>query len=302
VMQMKTSRLLEIIYILLSKQRMTAKELAEHFEVSTRTIYRDVDAISMAGIPIYAEKGNNGGISLLPNFVLNNLIFNEKEQKEIMSAIQGLSQAQAAGIDPILQKLSAIFNRTAVNWLEIDFAYWGHDKGYMWGDFKTAILERRIVEFDYHSTYGEKTHRSIEPIQLWFKFRAWYLKGFCLTRQDIRTFKLTRVKNLVVTDEFFEERDFLDITSPNPTEHQQPNIQLRLKIDSEMAYRVLDEFASDDIQQEPDGSFIVTVNCRDDSWVHNLVLSFGEHIEVIEPAHIRSIIQKKAHKIIGKYF
>lgn len=200
---MQMNRLFEITYILLNKNTITAKELAEHFGVSARTIYRDVDTISLAGIPIYAERGKGGGISLLPDFVLNKSILNEQEQNEILSALQSLSGVKAAETSQVLKKMSAIFNKNTVSWLEVDFSDWGDAKGKTFHDFKTAILERRIAEFDYYSTNGETTHRLIEPIQLWFKSKSWYIKGFCLTRQDIRLFKLSRVRNLTVTSDQF---------------------------------------------------------------------------------------------------
>ena len=175
---MQMNRLFEIIYILLNKKIATAKELAEHFGVSQRTIYRDVDTLSLAGIPVYTEKGKGGGISLLPDYVLNKSILSEQEQNEILSALQGLSSVKTAETDQVLKKLSAIFNKNTIRWLEVDFSDWSYSNGKTFNDFKTAILERRIAEFDYFSTYGEKTHRRVEPIQLWFKSKAWYIKGF----------------------------------------------------------------------------------------------------------------------------
>jgi predicted DNA-binding transcriptional regulator YafY len=205
----QVNRLFEIIYILLDKKIATAKELAEHFGVSQRTIYRDVDTLSLAGIPVYTEKGKGGGISLLPEFVLNKSILSEKEQNEILSALHGLAGVKTSETNQVLQKLSAIFNKTAANWLEVDFSDWSYANGRVFNDFKTAILERRVAEFDYYSTYGEMTLRRVEQMQLWFKSKAWYIKGFCLTRQDMRLFKLTRVRNLTVTGDRFAERDLL---------------------------------------------------------------------------------------------
>ena len=296
---MQANRLFEIIYILLNKQRVTAKELAEKFEVSSRTIYRDIDTISLAGIPIYTEKGKGGGISLLPDFVLNKSILSEQEQNEILSALQGFSQIQTTETGHVLQKLSTIFNRTAANWLEVDFTDWSFASEDFWRAIKTAILERRIAEFNYYSTYGEKTHRRVEPIQLWFKSKAWYLKGFCLAKNDVRLFKLTRIKDLTVTDESFGKR--ASLASPPTPERRKKDITLRLKIAPEMTYRVLDEFAGDLEEQQPDGSFIVKVSWPEDYWVYGTILSFGEYIEVLEPPHIRNIIREKAQKILGKH-
>ena len=291
-----------MVYILLSKQSTTSKELAERFGVSQRTIYRDIDTLSLAGIPVYTEQGKGGGISLLPDFVLNKSILSEQEQNEILSALQSLTNIKTAGAEQVLQKLSTVFNKTAANWLEVDFSDWSYANGDVFNGFKTAILERRIAEFDYHSTYGEKTHRRIEPIQIWFKSRAWYIKGFCLTRQDIRLFKLTRVKNLNVTDERFPERDlFSAIPNPGP-DRPQADVTLKLKIAPEMAHRVYDEFDENHIEQQPDGSFIVSVTwLEDELWLYNAIFSFGEYVEVIEPDYIRKNMKEKIRKISEKY-
>ena len=282
---------------------MKAKELAERFGVSTRTIYRDVDTLSLAGIPIYMEKGRNGGIRLLPDFVLNKSILSEQEQNEILSALQGLSLVGDGEAGQVLKRLSAIFNKTAINWLEVDFSDWSFGNGYVFDCFKTAILEKRIAKFDYYSTYGEMTHRHIEPIQLWFKSRAWYIKGFCLSKQDIRLFKLARVRNLSVADETFSKRDLL---APRPDtgsdeSHHKPDVTMRLSIAPEMAYRVYDEFADTMVEKQPDGSYIVTVTWPEDNWVYGFILSFGEYIKVLEPEYLRQIIKDKAIKIAGQY-
>jgi len=299
---MQVNRLFEIIYTLLNKNTVTAKELAERFGVSQRTIYRDIDALSLAGIPVYTEKGKGGGISLMPDFVLNKSILSEGEQNEILTALQGLSGVKAAETDRILQKLSTVFNRSAVNWLEVDFSGWGCYDGGAFYDFKTAILERRVAEFDYFSASGEMTRRRVEPIQLWFKSKSWYLRGFCLTRRDIRLFKLTRVRNLTVTDECFPERDLLvSAAESRPSGHEKRDVALRLKIAKEMTYRVYDEFDEDMAEKQPDGSFIVSVTWPEDDWVYGSILSYGEHIEVLEPEYIREIIKGKLQKTAEKY-
>ena len=299
---MQTNRMFEIIYILLNKKSVTAKELAERFGVSTRTIYRDVDTISLAGIPIYTEQGKGGGISLLPEFVLNKSVLSEQEQNEILLALQGLSNVKTAETNQVLQKLSTIFNKTVANWMEVDFSDWRYTNAEFFNGFKTAILERRMAEFDYYSGQGEKTYRRIEPIQLWFKSRAWYIKGFCLTRQNVRLFKLTRVGNLIVTNAHFSERDLLAIP-PNtgPVERQRPDVTLKMKIAPEMTHRVFDEFGEDMVERQTDGGFIATVIWPEDEWMYGFLLSFGEHVEVLEPEHVRESVREKAQKMVEKY-
>ena len=296
---MQINRMFEIIYILLNKKSQTAKELAEHFGVSTRTIYRDIDALSLAKIPVYTEKGKGGGIRLLPDFVLRNSLLSEEEQREILSALEGLSTVKAAQSSQVLQKLSALFNKPVENWLQVDFSDWTFASSGLWDDFKTAILERRIVEFDYYSTSGEKTRRRIEPIQLWFKLKAWYVTGFCETRQDVRLFKLSRVRNPRVTDRHFSDRSFPPFPSDSDSAAEQDKtIPLKLKIQPEMTWLVLDEFTEEEAEKQPDGSFIVSTAWPQSDWLYGFLLSFGEYLEVLEPLHLRDAIREKAEKII----
>ena len=295
---MQINRLLEIVYVLLRKNTVTAKELAERFSVSQRTIYRDIDTLSLSGIPVYTEKGKGGGISLLPDFVLNKSILSEAEQNEILSALHGLSSLKTTETDHVLQKLSAVFNKSAADWLDVDFSDWNYRNGGYFNDIKTAILERRIIEFDYFSTYGEKTSRRIEPIQIWFKSRSWYVNGFCLLRNDLRLFKLTRMKGLLVTDERFEERDLLTETPNREFEREQKSdIKLVLKIAPEMTFRVYDDFSDGMIDIQPDGSFIASAIFPEDDWIYGYIASFGEFVEVLEPKHVRENIKIKALKL-----
>lgn len=301
-MKMKTNRLFEIIYILLNKKSVTARELTEHFGVSRRTICRDIDTLSLAGIPIYTERGKGGGIRLMPDFVLNKSLLNEQEQTEILTALQSLSNIKTDDTDQILGKLSTVFNKTTTNWMAVDFAGWSHENDFF-NILKQAILERRVTQFDYYNTYGEKTLRHVEPIQLWFKSKSWYLKGFCRKKQDLRLYKLSRIKNLVVTEEHFLERDLLDVLDDSTQDYcyNQQNIRIKLRIEPEMAYRVFDDFYESMVEKQPDGSFIVTVEWPENSWLYNFILSFGNYIEVIEPKHLQGIIKAEAKKISEKY-
>ena len=303
---MQIDRLFQIIYTLLDKKSATAKELAAQHSVSVRTIYRDVETLSSVGIPVYTEQGKGGGISLLPNFVLNKSILNEWEQTEILSALQGLSSVKTIETDRVLQRLSTFFNKAVVNWIDVDFSHWGFIAGEFFNGFKTAIISRRVAEFDYYAVYGETApsfiRRRIEPIQLWFKGKAWYVKGFCLLRQDIRTFKLSRMGNLIITDEYFAERDLTALPdTPSNPDWEKKNILLKFKIDQEMAHRVYDEFHESQAEKQPDGSFIVTTSWPEDDWVYGTILSYGEHIEVLEPPHVRTLIKEKAEKIVKKH-
>ena len=298
---MQTNRLFEIVYFLLNKKSTTASELAEHFGVSRRTICRDIDTLSVAGIPIYTERGKGGGISLLPDFVLSKSILSEQEQNDVLSALQILSNIEAADTKQTLGKLSAIFNKAATNWMEVDFSDWHYENDFF-GDLKAAILERRIIEFAYYNSYGEKSLRRIEPIQLWFKSKSWYLKGFCLSKNDVRLYKLTRMKNLVITEKTFVPREGLAVLdSPLENWDKQQEVTLKLHIAPEMAYRVYDDFGEKEVEKQPDGSFIIRATFTEDAWVYGFLLSYGKHMEVLEPKRIRRRMQEESQTILKKY-
>ncbi|HOQ06721.1 MAG TPA: YafY family protein [Clostridiales bacterium] len=296
------NRLFEIVYILLGKERVTAKELAERFEVSRRTIYRDIEALSAAGIPVYTERGRDGGIGLLPGFTLNRSLLSEQEQEDVISALQALEAVNPRKMAQALTKLSAVFNRKLVNWIEVDFSSWSRLDDGLFDRLKAAIFEKVTVEFDYYSTKGEKTHRRVEPVQLFFKHQAWYLKGFCLSRKSMRMFKLTRIKNLQLTDQRFDDRHSPETMLQDTADGENARpVMLKLKIGPEMAYRVYDEFEPRNIQKQPDGSFVVSAAFTEDEWLYGYILSFCEYAEVIEPPHIRETIREKLERTYGKY-
>ena len=304
IINMQSNRLFQIIYILLNKKTVSAGKLAEQLGVSRRTICRDIDTLSLAGVPIYTEKGKYGGVSLLPEYVLCKSVLSEQEQNEILSSLHGLSNIKTDDTEGVLQKLCSIFNKTATNWLEVDYSAWAHERDYF-NDFKTAILERRVAEFDYYNSYGDKTFRRVEPMRLWFKSKSWYIKGFCLTKNDMRLYKLSRIKNLVVTDEHFIERDPLALSDSfaqaQDFHEGQQIVEIKLRIERQMAYRVYGDFYEGMVEKQKDGSFIVTIDWPEDQWLYGFILSFGDYMEVLEPEHIRKIIKSKAEKIAKKY-
>lgn len=176
------NRLLSIIYILMNKGTVTATELAERFEVSVRTIYRDVDALSMAGIPIYTTKGRGGGISLTEQFVLNKMLVSKKEQKQILAALTSLRETGVREEEEILQKLGDFFMEKPDNWVAIDFSDWSGRRQALFAQIKDAVLNRHVILFDYYGQHGEMNRRCVEPVQLLFKEYTWYLRAFCRTR------------------------------------------------------------------------------------------------------------------------
>jgi len=298
---MQINRLFEIVYILLNKKTITAKELAERFEVSIRTIYRDIDTLGTAGIPVYMSKGKGGGISLLDNFVLNKSILSDNEQNEILAALQSLNAISYPNVDSVISKLGMLFNKADYNWIDVDFSHWGSGDKEKFSLLKTAIVNKKIITFEYYSSYGEKTGRTVEPLQLWFKDKAWYLKGYCLTKQEYRIFKLNRMKNISLTEKTYQ-RELLQLLPDEQTRKNSISIvEIKLNLKSCIAYRVYDEFDENDIVRNVDGNFDVTVSYPEDDWVYGYILSFGSYAEVISPKHIRNIVIGKLEDTLKQY-
>lgn len=294
------SRLFGIMYVLLNKETVTAMELAKQFEVSTRTIYRDIDVLSQAGIPVYARKGKNGGICLMEHFVLNKMLLTEEEQQQILSAMISLDETTAMEKGQVLQKLSCFFQTEPVNWIAIDFSDWGSGQKQLYEDIKNAILTGRVLSFDYYGQNREMSRRIVEPVQLLFKEYTWYLRAYCRERKALRTFKLTRIKRMEVLEEGFVLRDDLHQKEETPQEKQQDVKEeqiyaplITMRIDKKEAYRIYDRFGESNIEVLEDGNFIVRVAYPLDEWVYSLILSFGASAEVLEPREIREEIGRR---------
>ena len=293
------NRLFEIVYLLMQKKKITAKELADKFEVSTRTIYRDIEALSMANIPIYTNKGKKGGIGLLDEYVLNKTILSEEEQNQILFALQGMEKVSYKEKD-VLGKLSVLFNKKIDDWIKIDFSNWGKDSEQeeKFELIKIAILNKRKIEFIYYNSNGNETKRVVEPLQIWFKEKSWYLISYCKLKEDYRIFKIARIKEIKILEEHFER----ELPKENKEEkYNFKNILLELEISKEMAYRVYDEFESNEITKKEDGNFIVKVKYPENDWVYGYILSFGEYIKVLSPDKLKNIIKDKLEKTLKNY-
>lgn len=316
LMEMKINRLLEITILLINRGTITAKELADRFEVSTRTIYRDIDVLSSTGVPVYTNKGSKGGICLMEDYALNKAILNEHESDSLMLALKTLQSTRYPELDRILEKMGALFKNTAQNdWVHIEFSPWGsgpnEDNKFL--DIKVAILKRRVIDFDYVNSQGGKSRRSVEPVQLWFKGGAWYLWGFCQKRNEFRTFRISRVKNLAVTEKMFEKRkqegsrenekaSRNEIAGVNPKIPEMPSVtEFTLRFQPEILYRVYDDFDEDSIKRNEDGTVDVTLSMTEEEWVYSYILSFGHHAEVLEPVHLRNTIHDRLKKAIAFY-
>lgn len=296
---MQINRLFEIVYLLLERKSITAKELAEKFEVSTRTIYRDIEILSSSNIPIYTTQGNGGGICLLDEYVFNKSLLSEEEQNQILFALQGLEKLTNQEEKTILSKMSTLFHKKQNNWIEIDFSDWG-TKGETDRTFnliREAILNKTVCQFTYYNSYGQKNKRKVDPLQIYFKDKAWYLKAYCQEKQDYRLFKIARIRDLQLTSDHFERE--LPLIESKKLEVK--TITLTLTISKEMAYRVFDEFKPEDITKQKNGDFLITVTYPETDWIYGYLLSFGEYLKVQAPTKVQAIIQEKLKKSLALY-
>lgn len=300
---MKMNRLFEIMTILLNKGTVTAKELAERFGVSTRTIYRDIDVLSATGVPVYMSKGNRGGIYLLENYAINRTLISTQESESLLVAIRTMQATQYPELDRVLEKLGAIFKDTlSRDWVEVDFSPWGSraDEKNKFNDIRQALLQRKVIRFQYVNGEGQKSTRAAEPEKLIFKDNAWYLVAFCRERQEYRTFRISRLKKLEIMQEtfepkrscgqYFEAKDF-----------PQQLVHLKLRFQPKALNRLYDYFDDTYITQNDDGSFTMEVALPDGEWIYGYILSFGSLVEVLEPEHVRIAIVERIRQALNIY-
>jgi len=299
-------RLISIIYILMNKGTVTAGELAERFEVSTRTIYRDIEALSIAGIPVYCKKGKNGGISLTEEFVLNKMLITKEEQQEILAALVGLQETEAVEDNreqEILKKLGEFFQTEPIPWVNIDLSDWSGLRKQMYEDIKRAILTHHVIEFDYYGQNRPMSHRVVEPMQLQFKEYTWYLRAYCRERQDFRTFKLFRMQRLSVQETTFAPKTepVQQIVETESSGQEFPVTPLTIWIDKKESYRIYDRFDESELELLPDGNYLAHCAYPLDEWVYSLILWFGPSAKVLEPEFIRVEVQNRIKQMLGNY-
>ncbi|SCY76873.1 helix-turn-helix transcriptional regulator [Alkaliphilus peptidifermentans] len=298
---MAENRLFQMVYLLLEKGSITAPQLANYFEVSVRTIYRDIDILSAAGIPVYTTPGKGGGISLQENFVLNKSLISEAEQEQILMALQGIRIVDVENTNGLLAKLSSVFQKKNVNWIEVDFSDWVKKEANesVFNTLKSAIFQNKKISFLYFSGKGESINRLVEPLKLVFKSKDWFLYGYCCLREKNRLFKLTRIKELELTSE-----NFTRFVPPQIFEGvekiSEKTIPVTLAFDKEMSFRVYDEF-SDGVTCNDDDSFLVKTHLPHNEGLFSYLFSFGDKVEVISPQSIRDELQIRLKKIQDKY-
>lgn len=310
---MKLDRLLAIVMLLINRKHINAKELAEYFEVSQRTIYRDIDAINQAGIPIVSYMGADGGFGIMENFKIDKNFLDEAEINTITTALRNInSTVSNKKISNTLEKLECLKHKNGENdkyinklSINIDYNNWNSnntDKQKL-KILNKAIDEKRIINFDYINTKGEYIHRIVEPFSLLLKDFSWYLHGYCHIKEDYRIFKVKRIHKLNITYDLYSR----DIPLLEMLDYQEewykdkPVHNITLKFAPNAKTRVVDSFNEEQIQFNDDGTTIVNFKFPEDDWLFELILGFGSYVEVIEPAYLRNLIRKKANEIFNIY-
>lgn len=297
---MKDNRLFRILYYILEKEKVTANELADKFEVSVRTIYRDIDSISSVGVPIFTTQGKGGGIKIDNEFILNKSLFDANEKEQIIAALQGLEKTNEAYKSELITKLSALFKIKNSNWIEIDFTSWGSNNTYqdLFNALKTTIINKNIISFSYNSSKAEKINRKVKPIRLLFKEQDWYLYAFCLLRNNFRYFKLSRIKDLEVLAINYED-NFENAVLKKELKYENI-VNIKLKFDKSVAFRVYDEF-NEAIEEDEKGNLYVEIKIPNNYKLYNYIFSFGSNVEILEPKEIRNQFKNTIDELAKKY-
>lgn len=308
---MKVDRLVSMIMILLDKERVGAQELADLFEVSPRTIYRDIDTINMAGIPVRSTSGVGGGFEIMQQYKLDKNVFSTADLSAILMGLSNLSNVMRG--DELVNALAKVKSfvpadrakelALKANQIYIDLSPWMGNRNLQpyFEMIKTALQESRLLSFAYADRYGNKTMRTAEPYQLVLKSNHWYLQGYCHNRNAFRLFKLSRMSNLQIQEGVFTPREYekpqLDFADTLAT--MQTNIKIR--IHKSVMDRVLDFCSYENFTPDGDAHYIVNFPFIENDYYYDILLSFGDKCECLEPPHVRAEMKRKIQDIATLY-
>jgi len=305
---MKLDRMLYIITYLLNHKKVKAQELAEQFEVSVRTIYRDIDAIAQAGIPIVTYQGMDGGIGIVDGFKLDKNLLTGEEISKIVNALKGIQSInEDVKVKLLIEKLSGLTEHAnlipAVNEIMIDLSSWSRfdqlEKGIR--KIKDAIRDHKLIHFKYF-TNDRLTDRRVEPYQIIFKQSNWYLYAYCRLRNDFRLFKIRRMSDLLILEEGFQPRPFvIEELEWNDSSDGELFQQIVVLFDPVMKHSIDDIFGVENYEYLEDGRLRVNFNLPAGSWIYGFLMSFGDKAEIVEPHDLREKISIMAESISKVY-
>jgi predicted DNA-binding transcriptional regulator YafY len=297
--------MIKILMLLLARRKVTARELANRYEISVRSVYRYVEELSVSGIPIEITRGRYGGISILEKFKLPAGYFSKEEYASAINALSAFSaQVDDPSVESALEKLQRQQKNdkrelSVCGNIIVDSASWA-DNGNFSEKMKyceRAVNESLSLEIDYISREGEHTKRVIDPQVLIFKQNVWYVYAFCHTKQDFRTFKIGRIKSAHFTGGTFTKREISKDDIPlNFYYSNEQLIDVTLQIAKAALYDVEEWLGIDSIEPKGD-ALVATVSVPDDEWLINKLLSFGGNVKVVSPASIREKVKNAAKTI-----
>ncbi len=308
---MKVDRLVSIIMILLDKKRIGAQALADMFEVSPRTIYRDVDAINMAGIPVRSTSGVGGGFEIMPEYKVDKKVFSADDLSALLMGLSSLS-GMVRG-DELVHALAKVKSfipadrakdiELKANQINIDLSLWMGNRNIQSSleIIKAAMQESRLLTFEYIAHHGNKTARTAEPYQLVLKSSHWYLQGYCHKREAYRLFRLSRMSNLQMQEETFTPRKYQkpQLDFDNILTNMQTKIKIR--IHKSVMDRVLDFCAYEDFLPDGDAHYIVSFPFIENEYHYGILFSFGDKCECLEPPHVRAEMKRRIQEIAMIY-
>ena len=300
---MKIDRLIGILSVLLQEEKTTAPELAERFEVSRRTINRDIEDLCKAGIPIRTTQGTGGGISIMDGYRMDRTILTSKDMQMILAGLRSLDSVSGSSYyGRLMEKIQAgssefIIGRDSIL---IDLSSWYRETlAPKIETIQDAIGDRRSIRFLYYAPSGE-SRRTVEPYYLVFRWSSWYLWAWCTDRKDYRLFKLNRMDQVTETDQEFTCRE-----APMPDLSTEKifsgGIKVKALFTQDMKWRLVEEFGPQCFTETGDGKLLFTAHYTD---MENLVtwfMTFGAKAEVLEPAEARDIIRRNAEETLQIY-
>ncbi len=308
---MKIDRMMTIIVMLLNRKRVTAKELAEKFEVSVRTIYRDIDAIDLAGIPIISYSGNNGGFGIMDNYKLNHQLLTPSNLISLLTALQGINYSfEDIELDSSIEKLRNLIPKDETHHLDLNMEQiiismpsWADTSKQkkLVKDIRSAMNFSKVISIEYRNYMNEVSTRQIEPMSIIFKGYTWHLFAYCQLKNDFRVFRISRILNMQIEDILFERREKSYLAFEDESKKEELSTSITFKFDPQVRSKVEDIFTRDSIQFLNTGEMIVTAQFPDQEWYLSLILSFGEFVEVLGPEDIRQNVASRAKAMYEKY-
>lgn len=300
---MKIDRLIGILSILLQQDCVTAPFLAEKFEVSRRTINRDIEALGKAGIPIVTTQGRGGGISIMAGYRVDRTLLTSADMQSILAGLKSLDSVSGSSRYQQLMDKLAVGHASAVmpgQHILIDLSTWHkHAVTEKIGIIQAAIEQRNILAFTYYSPAGE-CWREIEPYLLVFQWSSWYVWGYCLMRRDYRLFKLHRMAGLGKTDREYQPREVPEFSGCAEPESWTP-IRVTARFAPEMKWRLIDEHGLESFTQQQDQSLLFCREMTDKNSILGWILSFGDRVELLKPEGLRRELEGLIEKMGKQY-